>query len=405
MRRFLLGAVLALILIPACDEGSSGSLTSAALQGVVYEVDGQTVDRSGVRVTMLETGESAWTNANGDFEFAQLRPGTYTLDFATPLAARQLAAVEGEGDLHEHEEKEDGEGRPVIEVDEGCDKVVIRVALENGEVKEFTLDEHAGRHAKAYLEPTEGSEFRLEGDIKIASTEERELFKIQVAPLDPGAVIEIYLVEREGDTPDFIGTAVADADGLATFSRDTGEEEMLPYGVDFVGELSGLGILVRMAESDAAVLAGEVPSLPEVEEHDCEEPKEEPKEETDAEASKRGKDLLEPYIDFIEGHIEIKSWPREEYERFRMDICGLEPGDKVRFEIEDQETDGWKLLGVRTANGDGCAKVDTDNDLDMPFGVASVSELVGLKVRIRRSEEGNDDLLMDGVVPELVRDY
>ena len=96
--------------------------------------------------------------------------------------------------------------------------------------------------------------------------------------------------------------------------------------------------------------------------------------------------------------------PREEIQRFRMVIGGLELEDRVLFEIEHPEGEGWVRLGTRYANGDGVARIDTDNDLEMPFGVESVKALVGLKVRIRRFEEDNDDVLLDGAVPELVED-
>jgi hypothetical protein len=417
MRAALLGVILALIL-PACGDGASGP-SGAAVLGVVYEVDGQTVDRSGVLVRMLESGDFEFTDSDGEFKFDGVPPGSYTLDFDIPFSEEE---EQGEEPIEHEDDREDGEGRPIVEIHDDCTEVQIRVALENGAVREFTIDEHEGSHAKAPLWPFEDTEVDLEGVIKISSTEERELFKVEVAPLDEGTVIEILLDDREGDGPIQVGTAIADAGSLATFMRDTGEGQELPFGADFVAALSGHKLLVRLAESDELVLIGEVPDLPaEEEEHDCEEPgegegeepgeeepkEEEPKEEepgNDEEGSKRGKDLLEAAIDGIEGHVEIRSWPREEIERFRMDIWGLEPGDQVRFEIEDPETDSWVLLGIRTVNDDGFAKVDTDGDLEMPLGVVTVADLVGLKVRIRRSEENNDDLLMEGVVPELVKD-
>jgi hypothetical protein len=101
--------------------------------------------------------------------------------------------------------------------------------------------------------------------------------------------------------------------------------------------------------------------------------------------------------------VEVRCWPREEWQRFFMDVAGLEPGDVVAFEIENPETDGYSRIAIREVNGDGYAKVDTDKDLDMPFGVGNVKALVGLKVRIRRWEDGSDDILLDGVVPELIR--
>ena len=53
-------------------------MESAALEGVIYELDGQTIDRSGISVTVLETGESVLTGADGTFEFAVVPAGDHS---------------------------------------------------------------------------------------------------------------------------------------------------------------------------------------------------------------------------------------------------------------------------------------------------------------------------------------
>ncbi|MDH3591356.1 MAG: hypothetical protein OER88_05730, partial [Planctomycetota bacterium] len=65
--RFL--ALLMTMLLAACGGGgpSAPALEFAALEGLVYEVDGQTADRSGVMVEVLETGQTAVTAADGRF--------------------------------------------------------------------------------------------------------------------------------------------------------------------------------------------------------------------------------------------------------------------------------------------------------------------------------------------------
>lgn len=56
----------------------------------------------------------------------------------------------------ERDEGEDAEGRPVVEVMDTCDGVVVRVALENGQVKEFTICGLEIAHAGAFSPPLGG---------------------------------------------------------------------------------------------------------------------------------------------------------------------------------------------------------------------------------------------------------
>ncbi|MHC5051526.1 MAG: carboxypeptidase-like regulatory domain-containing protein, partial [Planctomycetota bacterium] len=95
MRTAWISALLLALLLPACG-GASPALETAALQGTVYELDGQTLDRSGVSVTLIETGATYMTDTNGDFRFNDLAPGVYTLDFDTMLTTAPLLSEEGE---------------------------------------------------------------------------------------------------------------------------------------------------------------------------------------------------------------------------------------------------------------------------------------------------------------------
>src|SRR5262245_48543008 len=69
-------------LLAACGGGSSGGgTTGAALVGTVYEVDGQTADRSGIRIAVPESGDIMMTDRNGSFAFDDLQPGPVTVMF------------------------------------------------------------------------------------------------------------------------------------------------------------------------------------------------------------------------------------------------------------------------------------------------------------------------------------
>ena len=271
MRLTILSAVAALLL-PACLGGGSSGATAvqtAAMEGTVYEVDGQTVNRAGVTVRVLETGATATTGVDGAFTFNGLEPGSYTLDFDSTVNAnlRAIAHQEGDGegqggetdgeketdgereeprDGDRDEEGEDHEGRPRIDVTRECGRIVIRVALDNGRVKEFVVERHDVRHAKARLHMTETSSVDVEGAVRIRSGEAGEAIKICVGGLDAGTVIEVFLDDREGGGPVSMGTVAANAEGVACVERNTREGGELLLGAAALGGREGDRIEVRL---------------------------------------------------------------------------------------------------------------------------------------------------------------
>jgi len=419
MKSAWISSLCALALTACSGSDPATTTTTSSLAGVVYQLDGQTVDRSGVTVRVVETGDTVVTDAQGAFGFTGLEPGSYTLDFTSPFTASRLAAEEGTGGAEEPGaggvgENEDGEGRPRVTVTRSCGRIDIRIALENGEVREFSIETHDVRAAKAPLRVPEGVSFDVEGQVRLAESGERSVLEFDVAPLDAGTTIEFFLDAREGAGPVSIGTALANGDGVATLLLDTGAGDALPLEAASLDDLAGDRVEVRFSGTDTTILVGEIPDLPDPSEHRCEEDSgtggdggggvEEPP-AGDGTGDLHARALLESDLERFEGHVEIRSWERENIQRFRMDLWGLEPGDRVAFEIYAPAEEAWVVLGYREANADRYAKVDTDGDLDMPLGVESVKQLVGHSVRVRRaSETDSDTVLAIGIVPELVGD-
>lgn len=235
--------VCALALAVGCGGGGGTTTTATAqLAGTVYEVDGQRFDLAGVQVTLEETGEWAWTDSRGSFEFSGLEPGTYTLDFT------------GDGDAGSGGDQfSDGSGDPRVDVPEGG-RVEVRVALEDGEVKDYSSDCEGARSAIAKLTLTEDAaaeEISVCGVVKIAERDDGTLFKVCVEGLLGGAVIEVFV---DGTS---IGTATADGDGRACLVL----EDELPLGAADLSELAGLSVGVTLSETGLALLTGEVPEL------------------------------------------------------------------------------------------------------------------------------------------------
>jgi len=430
-----------LFLFAACGGGGT-EVRTAALRGVVYELNDQTQDRSGVRVTMLETGRTVTTGPVGTFSFDGVLGGALSMRFDSTLVAigHERGDDEADGDDAEEEREdeaeddadddddgdaadeddgdaededdgdaedaddgdvEDGEDENgnwcVHDVEDG-DEVEVAVAIRNGEVVEFSCSARDRRRAEARLSPApESPDTDVEGEVRLESRVHRERFKIEAENLEPGTIVEFFLDDpATADGPVSIGTATADVEeGEAELAFDTKHGDELPFGVASVADLAGFAIEVRLASTGELLLSGEVPGLPA---HDDNEPGEPPDGDDDA----RGRARLEPAIAGLEGEIEIRTRPEQNRERFEMEAEGLEPGTEVAFEIEDPANPGsFVLIAVRTADEEGEAELETEGLL--PLHASKVGELVGLAVRVTLAD-GSGTLLLSGVVPELVAD-
>jgi hypothetical protein len=155
-------------------------------------------------------------------------------------------------------------------------------------------------------------------------------------------------------------------------------------------------IEVRLAGTGAVLLTGQIPTLPapfaEAPDGGAPAPGE----------RGRGRARLFPHVPGLEGHVEIRTRPDNEEQRFKMEAEHLAPGTLAEFQIEDSsDPSGFSRIGSATAGGDGEAEIHTQDGLPFPLGVSDVNDLVGLEVRV---VDGSGTLLLSGAVPELVAD-
>jgi hypothetical protein len=388
MRRLVFLALFGAFL-GACDGGSAAVTLSGALQGVIYEVDGQTTDRSGVEVMLLETGDRTTTDADGNFVFEDLAEGLYTLDVVGAI----LAQAGGD----DFDNDEDGAGRPMVEVDRDNGVVSVHLAVRDGRVVEWSLAHRKFQRATMRLEATDAGD-GLEGKVRVESRADRERIKVCVEGLQAGDVIDVAFA-APADTPTFTsaGTATADAEGEACFDRDTKQGDTLPEGATSVADLEGY--LIQVSLGGTVVLEGEVPPLPEPPSGDR------PGNgngngngngRPDFDGRGRGRVFLDSAVDGVTGKLEICGWPAKDRQRFQIVVEGLTEGDEVTFQIEDPDNAGSYLdLGTDTADAEGEANYDT-HKAALPLDAESVDDLVGLDVRVLLGGEA----ILTGTVPE-----
>jgi hypothetical protein len=415
--------LFSIALAAACG-GSAPSadpvLQSAALQGYVYEVDGQTVDRAGIDVRVLETGEIATTDAEGRFAFAGVPAGGVTLEFGSTLIS--LAQREGPGgggngeqnqeqhqegeqeqERHRHadDEGEDEDGHPHLHGLVVGDRVQVRCAIEDGEVREFFMAGVDRLRAMTFLtRDPDSPDADVKGKVKIESRTDRERFEIEVEHLSAGTAINIYLAAppAEGEDPDFsfLGSATANTDGEAEIERDTRDGDQLPLGAETVAELEGVLIEVRLdTDDEPLLLSGAVPALPD------EWPA--PGDGVQAGVRARARVRLEAHEAGLEGHVELR---RREQNRncFEIEAEHLAPGRMVGFFLESAAGSGESVqLATCVANAEGECTFETEDAL--PLGLEDIAQLAGREVSVREmSQNGPGPILLEATVPVPVAD-
>jgi len=414
--------LVSIALAAACG-GSAPSaepaLQTAALEGYVYEVDGQTVDRAGIDVRVLETGEIATTDAEGRFAFAGVPAGDVTLEFGSTLIslAHQAGDLdrdrdqdqEGdqEGELerarqrHADDEGEDEDGHPHMHGLVVGDRVQIRCSIDEGEVREFFMAGADRLRAMTCLtRDPDSPDAGVTGKVKIETREDRERFEIEVEHLASGTGINIYLAEHpaEGEDPDFsfLGSATANTGGEAEIERDTRDGDKLPLGAETVAELEGVLIEVRLFTTDEPLLlTGEVPALPE--EWLA------PGDGVQAGVRARARVRFEANEAGLEGHVELR---RREQNRncFEIEVEHLAPGQTVGFCLESAVGSGeFVQLATCAANAEGECAFETENAL--PLGLSDIAQLAGREVAVREmSQNGPGRILLMATVPVPVAD-
>ncbi|HEX5137882.1 MAG TPA: hypothetical protein VFY93_12975 [Planctomycetota bacterium] len=400
-----------LLALAACGGGGGTATQTAALQGMVYEVNGQTLDRAGVTVRVLETGQVATTGADGRFFFGRVPADAFTLDFGGGLAALAQSGPGGgggaddpmgddngggsggqgaddpPGDDNGIDLTEDDSGNPQVGGVPAGDTVEVLVAVQDGQVTEMSVSCGDRVRAEARLtRAADAPDADVQGKVRVESRADREKLTIEAEHLDPGTVVDFVL---DGVS---IGTGTADTTGEAQLELNTKDGDTLPLGVASVADLAGLPVEVLL--DGTLLLSGEVPALPDATVT--------PGNPGSGIGSGRGRAPLTPLVSGLEGHVEIRQRLDTGEQRFKMEAQNLAPGAQVAFWIEDLANPGTfvKLRSV-VADAGGQAEINTQDGLPMPLGVADVSLLAGLGVKVTL-DDGSGQVLLEGIVPSLV---
>jgi len=407
----ILSSALLTLPLAACGGAGDpiGAVSSAQLQGSIVELDGQTLQRDGVDIRIVETGDHIMTSGDGSFAFPDLEPGWYTLAFGgtavSALALEEAPAGEAGTGEKESEEDEDELGRPRCEIDGEGPVVIVKVVLESGEVVRWSKSRPGRRFVRARLERCTDADVR--GQVRVAWREggEVQAMGFRVCGLAAGAGAILYLRDGKQENAEWqlVDDASADAEGCATFSYHN-LEGGLPLDKESVDALAGYAIEIRDTEGNCLV-KGEIPALPEKVERDGEPEVDLP----EAKPPVYGKDRLIAKVDGVFGAVAISRWGERDLDRFEMFAGGLGEGEQVKFQIRRRESEEWVTFATPTAaerdrEGVGyVAIVDTEWSGALPLDAESVEQLEGLGVRVVRTTGEGEQVILIGEIPNLIR--
>ena len=433
LRRWSLAlGVASALSLQACGGGggSGGSTGAATLSGSVLLVDGSTANLGGIRLFNPGSGRTVTTRPDGTFAFGEVPAGTIAIRLVGLPSAR-LAETEGEdeGDAEDGEGDGDGEGDDEGSEDEGDDEndatdddddddgdgddvgdddcdvkdvadgedVEIRITIKDGVIETIEVGrsedgengEGDERECEGRMERAEASDDAdIEGRVRAETREDGDRLKISVEHATEGrALVAIVL---DGDEEASLGSRTVDGEGEAMWVIET-PGGTLPFGVTSVAELVGLRVEIRDAGDARVLLIGEVNELP-------------GSAGDDDSVDQEGREGI-PRVGApvgSEAHVKIEHRTGlEPREKIEVEVEGLESGAIVNVWLEVPEVPGtFSMVGTLTINGEheGEWELSTADGDTLPFGVESVSSLVGLRIELRNPANA---VLFSGEVPAL----
>jgi hypothetical protein len=316
-------------------------------------------------------------------------PGLY--DDAVAVLADDATDSDGDDDGDADDVGDDD--CDVAEIEDGED-VEFEVSIEDGKIVSVDVSHsaHDEREAEIRLHRSvESDDPDVEGQAKLESRDDRQRLKVEAEHLDAGRDVEAFAIDAAGVEAS-LGVRTVGLDGEAEWEIEDGA---LPFGATTVEDLLGFGIEVRDATTGTVLLFGslpdELPSHADEDEHGEEE-------EDEAE----GRARLTPAAG-VTGEADVEVESEGDEQQLEVEAEHLASGTVIDAYIEDPANPGTLVLVGTFAvgsEGEGELEFDTHDGDALPFGVASVSALVGLAIELR--DAGTGAVLFSGHVPALV---
>ena len=380
------------LLLAACGGGSGApSGGGALLKGSVVAVNGQSTNVAGVSVRSASTGASDMSGADGTFDLGSVPGGIEVLHVHTEHGVE----IEIEVEVH------DG------------DEVEIRISVHDDHVDRVNEDhcDDDGSHSENRTRLT-ALEAGLEGHVRVRKDEDGDQgFDIEAENLAAGRLVDMVVIDPTTGAEELLARVTADDHGEAELELRSSDGQRLPFNVADVADLADFRVEVRDASTGLVILEGEVPalgSLPDCGEHASDDDSDDASDDASDDDSDddSGDDDMSGEAHLVNqglvsgtGEIELRSRPACGEEQIEIQVHGTDAVGVLEAWLEDPANPGTLVLvGVLSPEDDGLEfERDTEDGETLPFGVGSVSDLVGLAVEVRRASDGA--ILFTGTTP------
>ena len=438
---WLSAAASALLFLTGCGggggSGSTGTLGTASLAGHVVLVNGSTSNLGGVKLVFPRTGQTVTTASDGSFHFGTVPAGTLTvrLGAGTGLMTLRETGSGGNGtdgpgdggttggttggtssgstgeasgddvnddlgdDSTNGDANDDGDNNDtgdddfdVTSVSDG-ESIDISLSVDGGVITSLDVSRsgHEDCESEVRLQRSADSDDAdVTGKVETENRTDRQRIKIEAEHLTAGRSVRAVIIATDLSEAD-LGSVDADLSGEARWDVNTMNGDTLPFGAASVADLVGYGIEVRDATAATVLLFGTMPDSP--------------LRSSDHGTRSRGRALLTAGTGAVgEAHVEIESRTGlESHEEFKVEVEGEASGLTLDVYVEDPAALGtFALVGSIAINGEHEAELEikTQDGDTLPFGLTSVSGLVGMQVELRNAVGGA--VLYSGLVPALV---
>ena len=363
IRHWFLG-VTTLSLLTACGGSGDAALStqSAALQGSIIEVDGQTLQRDGVQIRVVETGDRIVTAPDGSFRFPELKAGWYTLDFSQ---GPTVAALE-EGPAREEEPREEEPREEEPREEEPREEEPREEEPREEEPREEEPREEEPREEEPREEEPREEEPREEEPREEEPREEepREEEPREEEPREEEPREEEPREEEPREDED---------------ERDEDDFERPRCRIDGEGPV----VVVKVVLENGEVIrwSKSRPGLQYV--------------------RARLERPAEPVDEDVTGQVRVREAKEGRHQSLGFKIRDVAPEQGLLIYLRDpsEESNEFLILDDLRANAEGCAELATDiRERRLPFEAEDVHDLAGYEIEVRNLE---GDVLLVGEVPAL----
>lgn len=350
--------------------GSTAATQPARVNGNIVALNGSSSDVDGVEVEVMGTNSFDVSDDDGAFDLGDVPLGEHEILVTVPnpdgsvLVTFIVVLVFADGEVVSLRVSIDGEEFVRLSVERSCHD---RDEVETRSILQPTL---LGAGLSGYVEVKKDDDDA--GD-----------FDVEIEDLEAGEALTISLTDSTGTMEEI--DIVADDFGKVDLELDSEDGDMLPFGVTDVADLEGVKVAILDGSGEVLLhsTVARLGSIPVCDDDDNE----------DGERQEGRTRLTNAAGVTGEADVKLRRDVGEDDERFEVEVESTNVNVDLELWLEDPDQPGvLVLIDAFVPDADELDEVEvqlrTEDGETLPFGVASVAELIELQLEIRRSDDG-----------------